>query len=92
MEKKMPGLGHLYKKEITRLYFFQMGKVFGCSLPFLQPDPRFNECRLDKMDETKRGELWAYYAGEFPTWFLHIMPPVWYPLTSLVGQRSLMQL
>ena len=41
-----------------------MGKTYGCSPPFLQPDPRFKECRLDQMDEARRIEMRTHYSGK----------------------------
>lgn len=58
--------GVIKKNIITMvLKILQMGKVFGCSMPFLKPDPRFGECRLDQMDEAKRLDMRTYYAGIF---------------------------
>ena len=50
--------------KLKKTYFLtQMGKIFNCSMPFLEPDTRYEECKLDSMEEHERTAIYSYFMS-----------------------------
>ena len=45
------------------IFLTQMGKIFNCSMPFLEPDTRYEECKLDSMEEHERTAIYSYFMS-----------------------------
>jgi hypothetical protein len=41
----------------------EMGRLFNCSLPFLRPNKKIQECRLDAITEIERKHILDAFTG-----------------------------
>jgi len=41
----------------------EIGNLFNCSLPFLKPNERFEECKLDSITKQQREDILRTYEG-----------------------------